>query len=121
MGVLYENGEACAKKKAFDSRYSRLCRPFYSVAATAARSFGNSLYYIKEMLVVLPVIFLLTVVIEAWVPKEVIMKRFGDNSVLPEIFFLLLGAFRQGLSMRLSRSAKHFWEKGRVSKTLSLY
>ncbi|MCR3922147.1 MAG: permease, partial [Firmicutes bacterium] len=50
---------------------------FIVVPETAVQSFGNSVYYLKEMLEILPVIFLLTVIIEAWVPKEVIMKRFG--------------------------------------------
>ena len=40
----------------------------------AMKSVGNSVYYLIEMLQVLPVIFLLTVVIEALVPKEMIME-----------------------------------------------
>jgi hypothetical protein len=46
----------------------------------ALKSVGNSVYYLVEMLQVLPVIFLLTVVIEALVPKEVIMRGFGEKS-----------------------------------------
>ena len=46
----------------------------------ALSSVNNSIYYLIEMIQVLPVIFLLTVVIDALVPKEMIMRGFGENS-----------------------------------------
>ncbi len=46
----------------------------------ASKAIGNSVYYLIEMFQVLPVIFLLTVVIEALVPKELIIKHFGEKS-----------------------------------------
>lgn len=36
----------------------------------AMLSVNNSGYYLKEMLVIMPVVFLLTALIEAWVPKD---------------------------------------------------
>ena len=36
----------------------------------AVQSLNNSFYYIKEMLIIMPVILLLTSLIEAWVPKK---------------------------------------------------
>lgn len=63
----------------------------------ASLSVGNSFYYIKEMLMIMPVIFLLTALIEAWVPKEMIMEYLGDESGLKGSFIsLLLGSVSAG-------------------------
>jgi uncharacterized membrane protein YraQ (UPF0718 family) len=63
----------------------------------AIESVNNSVYYLVEMLQVLPIIFLLTVVIEAWVPKEVIMRGFGENSgIKGNLLSLLLGSISAG-------------------------
>lgn len=63
----------------------------------AVKSLGNSVYYLFEMLQVLPVIFLLTVVIEALVPKELIMKGFGEKSGFKgNVLALLLGSISAG-------------------------
>ncbi len=65
--------------------------------AQASQSMDNSVYYLIEMLSVLPVIFMLTVVIEAWVPKEVIMKHFGEKSgVMGNVYSLILGSISAG-------------------------
>ena len=59
--------------------------------------FSNSLYYLKEMALVMPVIVILTVTIEAWVPKKVIMNGLGENSWAKGILFLiLLGSLSAG-------------------------
>jgi uncharacterized membrane protein YraQ (UPF0718 family) len=61
------------------------------------KSVGNSVYYLIEMLQVLPVIFLLTVVIEALIPKELIMRGFGENSGFKgNLLALLLGSISAG-------------------------
>ena len=63
----------------------------------ATDSLGNSVYYLLEMLQVLPIIFLLTVVIEAWVPKELIMKGLGEKSgIKGNLLSLLLGSISAG-------------------------
>jgi uncharacterized membrane protein YraQ (UPF0718 family) len=63
----------------------------------AMKSVGNSVYYLIEMLQVLPVIFLLTVVIEALVPKEMIIRGFGEKSgIKGNLFALLLGSISAG-------------------------
>ena len=63
----------------------------------AMNSLGNSVYYLIEMLQVLPVIFLLTVVIEALVPKELIMRGFGEKSGFKgNLLALLLGSISAG-------------------------
>mgnify|MGYP001129314134 CR=1 FL=1 len=43
-------------------------------------SVKNSGYYIKEMLMIMPVIFVLTALLDMWVPKEKIMRYLGKES-----------------------------------------
>lgn len=60
----------------------------------AIKSLNNSLYYVKEMLIIMPVILLLTSLIEAWVPKKTIENNLGEGSgVKGYIFSFLLGSF----------------------------
>jgi len=61
------------------------------------KSFNNSLYYVKEMLTIMPVILLLTSLIEAWVPKKTIENALGEGSGAKGfIFSFLLGSFSAG-------------------------
>lgn len=70
---------------------------FVGTPDKATQALGNSVYYLIEMFQVLPVIFLLTVVIEALIPKEVIIKRFGKNSgIMGNILALFLGSISAG-------------------------
>ncbi|MCR1897371.1 permease [Irregularibacter muris] len=65
--------------------------------AKALQSLQNSLYYVKEMLMIMPVILLLTSLISAWVPREAIERNFGQNSGFKgSIFSFLLGSFSAG-------------------------
>lgn len=61
------------------------------------KSFNNSLYYVKEMLTIMPVILLLTSLIEAWVPKKTIENALGEGSGAKGfVFSFLLGSFSAG-------------------------
>lgn len=63
----------------------------------AIESVKNSMYYLIEMIQILPVIFLFTVVIEALIPKEMIMRSFGEQSGLKgNLLALLLGSISAG-------------------------
>lgn len=63
----------------------------------AVQSLLNSLYYVKEMLMIMPVILLLTSLITAWVPRKTIENNFGKNSGYKgSIFSFLLGSFSAG-------------------------
>ncbi len=65
--------------------------------AKALKSFQNSLYYIKEMLMIMPVVLLLTALITAWVPRKTIEKNLGGNSGFKgSVFSFLLGSFSAG-------------------------
>lgn len=43
-------------------------------------SIKNSLYYFGEMLQILPIIFVLTALIETWIPRDTIVASFGEGS-----------------------------------------
>ena len=61
------------------------------------QSFKNSLYYVKEMLTIMPVILLLTSLIDAWVPKKTIENALGEGSKTRGVLFsFLLGSFSAG-------------------------
>ena len=71
----------------------------------ALTSISNSVYYLVEMLQVLPIIFLLTVVIEAWVPKELIMNGFGEKSgIKGNLLSIVLGSISAGLKMCMTEN-----------------
>jgi len=70
---------------------------FALVPEKATTAIKNSVYYLIEMFEVLPVIFLLTVVIEALIPKEWIIKHFGEKSgLLGNLLSLVLGSISAG-------------------------
>lgn len=63
----------------------------------AVQSGKNSMYYVIEMLQIMPVIFILTSLIETWVPRETISNSFGENSgVKGTVLSFLLGSFSAG-------------------------
>ena len=60
-------------------------------------SVQNSVYYIKEMLMIMPVIFVLTALLDLWVPKEKIIKYLGtDAKAKGVVLSLLLGSISAG-------------------------
>lgn len=63
----------------------------------ALESAKNSMYYVVEMIQIMPVIFILTSLIEAWVPRETIIQSFGENSGFRGLILsFLLGSFSAG-------------------------
>lgn len=63
----------------------------------AIQSSKNSMYYIIEMLEIMPVIFILTSLIEAWIPRKTIENSFGESSgIRGTTFSFLLGSFSAG-------------------------
>ncbi|MBU5255940.1 permease [Tissierella praeacuta] len=63
----------------------------------AMLSISNTGYYLKEMLMIMPVVFLLTALIEAWIPKNMIMNVLGEKSGLKGSFIsLALGSISAG-------------------------
>lgn len=54
--------------------------------AMGTESVKNSGYYIKEMLMIMPVIFVLTALLDMWIPKEKIMRYLGKDAGAKGIF-----------------------------------
>lgn len=74
---------------------------------------GSTAYYLKEMLIIMPVVFLLTALIDAWIPKNVIMKALGENSGLRGSFTALaLGSISAGPIYAAFPVAKTLLKKG---------
>lgn len=70
---------------------------FVSSPNYATKAVENSMYYVKEMVQIMPVIFILTAVIAALIPKEAIINNFGDKSgVKGSVLSLLLGSISAG-------------------------
>lgn len=64
---------------------------------TALDSVKSSGYYIKEMLLVMPVVFMMIVFIETWIPKKKIAEYLGEDSgIKGTVFSFLLGSLSAG-------------------------
>jgi len=64
---------------------------------TGMTAISNSGYYLKEMLMIMPVIFVLTALLDVWVPKKTIMKYLGKQSKSKGIILsFLLGGISAG-------------------------
>lgn len=60
-------------------------------------SVKNSTYYIKEMLMIMPVIFVLTALLDMWVPKEKIMELLGKDAKTKGVFLaFVVGSISAG-------------------------
>ncbi len=57
----------------------------------------NSGYYIKEMLMIMPVVFVLTALLDTWVPKDTITKYLGKEAKIKgKVLSFLLGSVSAG-------------------------
>ncbi len=60
-------------------------------------SVKNSGYYIKEMLMIMPVIFVLTALLDMWIPKEKIMQYLGKDAKAKGVFLsFVVGSISAG-------------------------
>ena len=65
--------------------------------AKGIKALDNTGYYLKEMLQIMPVIFVLTVTIETWIPKEIITNKLGDHSgITGNVLSFVLGSISAG-------------------------
>lgn len=79
----------------------------------AVVALGNTAYYLKEMLIIMPVVFLLTALIDAWIPKNMIMKALGEKSGIKGSFIALgLGSISAGPIYAAFPVAKMLLKKG---------
>lgn len=74
----------------------------YGILTVLSPSLGkasilNSGYYIKEMLMIMPVIFVLTALLDTWIPKDTITKFLGKEAKGKGVLFaFLLGSISAG-------------------------
>jgi uncharacterized membrane protein YraQ (UPF0718 family) len=60
-------------------------------------SLKNSLYFVREMILIMPVIFILTALLDMWVPKEKILKYLGKDAQIKGIILsFVLGSISAG-------------------------
>ncbi len=70
---------------------------FIAKPAVGMESVKNSGYYIKEMLLIMPVIFVLTALLDMWIPKEKIMLYLGKGSGVKGVFLsFVVGSISAG-------------------------
>lgn len=89
-------------KKAKENAFAVLVAAAYAALFAVRWDMGvdslkNSVYYIKEMLLIMPVVFILTALLDLWVPKEKIMKFLGREAGAKGVLFsLMLGSVSAG-------------------------
>lgn len=70
---------------------------FITKPVIGIQSVKNSGYYIREMLMIMPVIFVLTALLDMWVPKEKIMQYLGRDAKAKGIFLsFVIGSISAG-------------------------
>lgn len=63
---------------------------FFTRRSLAIESAKNSVYYIREMLLIMPVIFVLTALLDVWVPKDKILRYLGHGAGIKGILLSFL-------------------------------
>jgi len=70
---------------------------FIAKPTMGIESVKSSGYYIKEMLMIMPVIFVLTALLDMWVPKEKIMRYLGKDAKAKGVFLsFVVGSISAG-------------------------
>jgi len=70
---------------------------FFINPTMGTNSVKNSGYYIKEMIMIMPVIFVLTALLDMWVPKEKIMRYLGKDAKVKGVFLsFVVGSISAG-------------------------
>jgi len=65
--------------------------------AMGITSLKNSGYYIREMIMIMPVIFVLTALLDMWVPKEKILRYLGKEAKAKGVFLsFVVGSISAG-------------------------
>jgi len=65
--------------------------------AMSFQGIKNSWYYIKEMIMIMPVIFVLTALLDSWIPKETIIKFLGKEAKTKGVILaFILGSISAG-------------------------
>lgn len=77
------------------------------------KAISNTLMYLVEMIEILPAVFILTGLINAWVPPKMIIKNFGDNSGFRgKLISMIIGSLSAGPIYAAFPLAQSLLEKG---------
>ena len=83
------------------------------------RSTNEAIYYIKEMIEIMPVIFGMIVLIEVSLPRKVIVKNMGDSSGIKGIILaFLMGMLSAGPIYAAFPITKALYKKGASTKNI---
>lgn len=70
---------------------------FFTRRSLTIESAKNSVYYIREMLLIMPVVFVLTALLDVWVPKDKILRYLGHGARFKGILLsFLIGSISAG-------------------------
>lgn len=79
----------------------------------AVESGKNSIYYIIEMIKIMPVVIVLTALIDTWIPKKAIMTGLGENSKIKgALLAFALGSLSAGPIYVAFPVCKMLYKKG---------
>lgn len=80
---------------------------------------SESKYYFIEMLEILPAVFILVAIIQAWIPTRVIVKHFGDGSGIKGILIAFaVGSLSAGPIYAAFPVCKMLYKKGASIKNI---
>lgn len=75
-----------------------------------------------KMLIIVPFVFILIGLIDAWLPKELIEKHIGEGSGIKGTFFIIILAMLQGGPLYVAfPTAYLLWQKGSSIRNLFMY
>lgn len=86
---------------------------------TFTRSSKESMYYIREMIEIMPVIFGMVILIEVWLPRKVIEKHMGNRSGMVGIILaFLMGMVSAGPIYAAFPITKALYKKGASTRNV---
>lgn len=86
---------------------------------TFNRASGEAIYYIREMVEIMPVIFGMVILIEVWLPRKVIEKHMGNKSgVTGIILAFLMGMLSAGPIYAAFPITKTLYKKGASTRNI---
>jgi len=78
--------------------------------------------FVLNMLIIVPFVFILIGLIDAWLPKELIEKHIGEGSGIKGTFFIIILAMFQGGPLYVAFPMAYLlWQKGSSIRNLFMY
>jgi len=85
--------------------------------------FENNFWsFLKEMILALPIMFILVGLFDVWVPKEKVQKHIGEASGIKGIVLIMLLAFLQAGPLYAAFPVAYIlWKKGTSARNIFIY